>query len=551
VVEKILAADETLPDWPVDGTTGYEFGAMLVGLFVDPAGGDELAAATAAATGDDRSFEDRATAAKRAAIDSLFPHQLAEVTARFVQALGTQVTTADLSAALRELTACLTVYRTYRVGGSQGSVADLQRLERAAACAGERLSESATRALDLVVGVVSGELTGAGPAASAVSGWQQLSSPVAAKGVEDTAMYCSGRLLAAADVGADPDRPAVSTEEFHTAMTRRLHTAPGGLNATSTHDSKRSHDVRCRLAVLSEIAGEWESTIAALEAALAPDLAGASPDAADRRYLYETLVGAWPLDGEAGDEFAVRIHEHVVKAAREAKRHTSWLDPDLDYEAAFQQLVDRVVGGEPAARRLIEQCVESVTVAGAVNSLASVLVKVTAPGVPDIYQGDDAWSFRLVDPDNRSPLDLDHHTALLSLPEAPQWLDDWRSGALKQLVTRHALRTRRERPALFAAGDYRPLEVAGAHRDHVIAFAREDGPATAITVVPRLVQRIAGPGRFPIGSDCWGDTSVALPATHHGELVDRLTGAQIAVPIGGRLPVGVLFASLPVALLSN
>ncbi|HEX3824868.1 MAG TPA: malto-oligosyltrehalose synthase [Mycobacteriales bacterium] len=550
VVEKILAADEMLPDWPVDGTTGYEFGAMLVGLFVDPAGAADLGAAAAAATGDERSFEDRATAAKRAAIDTLFPHQLDEVSARFAQAVGGEVDARDLSAALRELTACLAVYRTYRVAGVRASEADLHRVERAVACAGSRLTGPAAAALDRVVGVVSGDLTPTGPADPAVSGWQQLSSPTAAKGVEDTAMYGSGRLLAAADVGADPDRPATSSAQFHAAMATRLRTTPGGLSATSTHDSKRSHDVRCRLAVLSEIASEWEATIAALEARLLPDGAGAGPDIADRRYLYETLVGGWPLDGEVGEAFAARISQHVMKAAREAKRHSSWLDPDLGYETAFQQLVDRVLSGVPPARRLIEEAVASIAPAGAVNALASVLIKVTAPGVPDVYQGDDAWSFTLVDPDNRSPIDLGRHVGLLA-SQPTTGTESWRSGALKQHVTRTALTARRDRPRLFATGDYVPLEVVGERRDHVIAFARVEADRTMLTIVPRLVHRIAGPAQFPLGIRCWGDTAVVLPAARRPGFTELLTGSAVAAPSNDRLMVAEVLESVPVALLSD
>jgi (1->4)-alpha-D-glucan 1-alpha-D-glucosylmutase len=551
VIEKILAADETLPEWPVDGTTGYEFGATVVGLFIDPSGAADLARRTSQATGDDRSFENRATSAKRAAIEKLFPHQLDQLVTRFAAAVDGDVSPADLAAALTELTAFLDVYRTYRIADTTASAADVARVQAAAQRVGNESAGGAAAALDAVVGALLGTLESAGPAALAVSAWQQLSSPVAAKGVEDTAMYSSGRLLAAADVGSDPDRPAVSASEFHAAMAHRLQRGRGGLSATSTHDSKRSHDVRCRLAVLSEIASEWEVTIEALEASLFPADADSAPDVADRRYLYETLVGCWPIDGQAGEAFAVRIKDHVVKAAREAKRRSSWLDPDPAYEAALQQLADRIILGEPVARQLLEQTVAAVETAGVVNSLASMLLKVTAPGVPDIYQGDDAWFFTLVDPDNRSPMDLVRHVDLLSQPLVAAPLDSWRSGAVKQLVTRTALTARRADPELFDVGHYEPIDVTGEHREHVIAFARVAGDRAMITVVPRLVQTLAGAGQFPLGGECWADTALVLPAGHPTGFTELVTGAQTEAASSGRLRLGDLFATLPVALLRS
>jgi (1->4)-alpha-D-glucan 1-alpha-D-glucosylmutase len=551
VIEKILAADEVLPDWPVAGTTGYEFGAMLVGLFVDATGAADLARATSQATGDDRSFDDRATSAKRAATELLFPHQLDQVTARFVRAVDSAIAAGDLAAAIAELTACLEVYRTYRVAGTTTSAADLQRVQAAAERARGGLSEGAAAALDRVVELLISDLELAGPAEAAVGAWQQFTSPVTAKGVEDTAMYRSGRLLAAADVGGEPDRPAVSVAEFHAAMTRRVEHSSGALSATSTHDSKRSHDVRCRLAVLSEVAGEWETTVQALESALFASTAASAPDVADRRFVYETLVGAWPIGGDAGEGFAERMRDYVVKAAREAKRHTSWLDPDAGYEAALQQLADRIILGEPrAARELVEQAVASVERAGVVNSLASVLIKTTAPGVPDTYQNDDAWLFALVDPDNRAPVDLPRHVELLSHPRLDEPLDDWRSGAVKQLVLRRALAVRRGAAHRYDVGGYQPVEVIGERSDHVIAFVRFGDAGSTLTVAPRLVRGFAGADRFPLGPECWTDTELVLPSGYASEFVDVLTDRPLNA-VNGRLPLAEVLATLPVALLSS
>jgi (1->4)-alpha-D-glucan 1-alpha-D-glucosylmutase len=565
VVEKILAESEALADWPVDGTTGYEFAALVVGLFVAARGATDLAYAAARATGDDRSFAERAVEAKRRAIDALFPHQLEQVTAHFVGAInadaGFDLAVADVAEAIRELTACLAVYRTYRRADTAARAEDLQRLQVAAERARHRLSGDVLTALDRVVDLLAGGLDALDAAWQATGSWQQLSGPVAAKGVEDTALYSTGCLLVAADVGSDPDRVAVSASEFHAAMTDRAQHGRLALSSTSTHDSKRSHDVRCRLAVLSEVADEWETTVEALDTDVLSTGGALEPDAADRRYVYETIVGAWPVDGTADNAFAVRISDHLVKAAREAKRHSSWLDPDPAYEAGLQRLADRIILGDSSARRLLESAVSSIECAGVVNSLASVVLKSTAPGVPDTYQGDDSWFFALVDPDNRSPVDAARHRQLLS--QLPEWsddadhrdavgalLDDWRSGAVKQLVVRNSLVARRGAREVFRDGRYQPIDVIGEMRDHVIAFARVHGEDWMITVVPRLVHALADPGQFPVGAACWTETEVVLPAGSPRAFTDVLTGRSIPAP-SAQVPISSAFAVLPVALLSS
>jgi (1->4)-alpha-D-glucan 1-alpha-D-glucosylmutase len=564
LVEKIVAGSETLPDWPIEGTTGYEFADLVVGLFIDTAGAAAFANAAGAATGDHRSFAERAVEARRRVLDSLFPHQLDQVAAAFVRALAgsdeADVEPADARLAIRELTTYLEVYRTYRCVGAAIRGEDLERLREAAFRARAGLSDGVAGVLDRVVTVVSGDLGAGDVAWQATAAWQQLSGPVAAKGVEDTAMYDSGHLLAAADVGADPDRPAASNERFHAAMVARRRDAPSAMSSTSTHDSKRSHDVRCRLAVLSELAADWEATVEALDRHVLGSSGSSPPDVADRRYLYETVVGAWPVSGEIGDDFVVRIRAYVVKAAREAKRHSNWLDPDVAYEAVLGELAQRIIQGEPVeARRLIEAVVSRVECAGATNSLASIVLKATPPGVPDIYQGDDGWFFALVDPDNRLPLDASAHAKLLSqLPPTADaadhsaavavLLEEWRNGAVKQLVVRNSLEARRREAKLFALGSYERLEVVGEHRDHVLAFARVYEGRTAITLVPRGVYSLSGPARFPVGADTWANTAVVLPSAAGPSLTDVLTGRAVS-PASGRIALAEAFATLPVALL--
>jgi malto-oligosyltrehalose synthase len=553
-VEKILERDELLPDWPVDGTTGYEFAVAVTGLFIDRDGADRLAAAAARATGDDRSFGERALVAKRDVLATLFERQLERVSRQMTELIG-----GDASASVAELTAQLSVYRTYRRVGETATAEDRRQLDAAAARTRDVLPDQSA-AVNEVVAVLSGDLLPGTPAAEAVAAWQQLTSPVTAKGVEDTALYNPGRLLAAADVGGDPDRGAVAAAEFHAEMRERQEHHPLAISALSTHDSKRSHDVRCRLAVLSQIADVWERTVQELDDMM-PSAAGGGVDVADRRYVYETLVGAWPLDGAVTADFVTRIDEHVVKAAREAKRHSSWTAPDTDYEELLRRFVDELLtDGDDRRRGAIGVVAGGIAVAGATNSLASVALRAAAPGVPDVYQGDDLWFFALVDPDNRRRLDVAAHDASLrSLPgvgsdaklseaAAAELLGNWRDGRIKQLVVRQSLQLRRRLSAFFESASYVPLQTTGRHRDALLAFARKTSDRTVVCVVPVRTQ-LLNDGQFPLGPGVWDDTAVELPAANVG-FTDAVTGADIDSPAGA-VPAGEIFRLLPVGVLES
>jgi malto-oligosyltrehalose synthase len=486
----------------------------------------------------------RSVDAKRRMVDVLFPARLGYVSHRITRAVPQSVTRpnpADISVAVQELCAQLDVYRTYRRPGERLSVADRRRLEEAAAAARRELTDRELIALDQVLLVLRGSTDWGAIGWEAVAAWQQLTPAVTAKGVEDTALYTPGTLLAGADVGTHPDRPAVAIEEFHARMRLRSESSRFGLSALSTHDSKRSHDVRCRLAVLSEIPDRWLSIVAALD-----ENRGDRPDAADRRYLYESVVGAWPLDRRVDADFVRRVQEHVVKAAREAKRNTSWLRPDADYESALQAFAAEILD-DAGARSLLESAVDAIEVAGATNSLASVLMRATAPGVPDIYQSDDSWLLAFVDPDNRRPLDLAHHRRLLE-ENTGRDLATWQDGRVKQAVIQAATQLRRAEPELFSEGRYLPLTASGPAAKHVLAFARSTDSATAITVVPRLSHALAGDARFPTGEAVWGDTGLQLYSLAGGRLVDVLTGSEFA-DHGAVAPVGKVLSQLPVALL--
>jgi (1->4)-alpha-D-glucan 1-alpha-D-glucosylmutase len=298
--------------------------------------------------------------------------------------------------------------------------------------------------------------------------------------------------------------------------------------------------------VLSELPDRWEATVASLD----EHHQGARPDAADRRYLYETLVGAWPIEGQVDETFIRRVQEHVVKAVREAKRNSSWLRPDDRYESALEAFVADVMKDE-RSRATLEAMVSAVELPGVANSLASVLIRGAAPGVPDIYQSDDLWHFALVDPDNRRPLDIDVHDRALRSTDASTASDlvaTWRDGRVKQAVVRTSLRARRTHPRLFAGGVYLPLAARGQAAEHVVAFARVTTSDTAIVVAPRLTYTLTGGGSWPIGPDVWGDTVIDLPPEVNPDLVDALT-RSIPNPREHSLLVGEVLATLPVALL--
>jgi malto-oligosyltrehalose synthase len=549
VVEKILERDEPLPRWPIQGTTGYEFASTITGLFVDPSGAEQIAAEIGKASGDGRSFAERAVDNKHLALELLFHGFLGVVTRRLNRAIEPpRPSLAETSVAVEELTTNVSVYRTYRRPGDQLSKADRHQLAVAAAAAFPFLEPAEQSTLDRVLEVLRGPIHPGSAGWDAVGSWQQLTAPVVAKGVEDTSLYAAGAALVGVDVGTDPDRPASSLGELHQFLDDRARTWPGALSAASTHDSKRSQDVRCRLAVLTEIAPAWLAAIDKLESLLPSDTDGL-PDPGDRRYAYETVIGAMPTTGLADADFVRRVSEHLVKAAREAKRHTNWIDPNPAYEQSLSDFASRLLGGNPALA-ILSGIGEDIATAAVTNSLAAAVLRIAAPGVPDVYQGDDLWQLALVDPDNRRPLDLTlHQQALSSIADAPisELLASWEDGRIKQAVMRAALHARRTHPEVFGAGEYLPLETSGPGADHVLAFARLHATGTAVLVVPRLSHTLVDAGQFPVGPAAWGATTITVPAPDSAVLVDVLTGKQHEHR--GELHIGAVLADLPVALL--
>ena len=546
VVEKVLEPGERLPPtWPVSGTTGYDFLARVGGLFVDPAGRGPLLSFYGEVAGRPTDFAEVVLAKKHVALRDILAADVNRLTGLFVQVCERNrryrdYTRHELHEALREMLACFPVYRTYvRPTDATRRDDDVAHVEAALAAARARRpdidDELFTFLADLlllrhrppsapglprVVDDVEAEL---------VTRFQQASGPVMAKGVEDTAFYDYVPLVSLNEVGGSPGEWGVSVDEFHRSCVEAAAEWPHSMLATSTHDTKRSEDVRARLHLLSEIPDRWAEAVRTWMAAnvrhrAAPD----RPDPNDEYLLYQTLVGAWPLSAE-------RAVAYMEKAAKEAKVHTSWINPDPDYDAALRAFVEGVLGDEEFGAGLAAFVLPLVE-PGWITSLAQVLLKLTAPGVPDTYQGTELWDLSLVDPDNRRPVDYDTRRRLLAALDGLDGPAVWAradEGLPKLMVVREALHLRRRRPDVFAGGSYTPLDASGAKAAHVVAFLRGDRVAT---VVPRLV--------LGLGGD-WGGTAVTLPP---GRWHNLLSGAEVD---GGPVPLAGLLDGFPVALLER
>jgi (1->4)-alpha-D-glucan 1-alpha-D-glucosylmutase len=403
--------------------------------------------------------------------------------------------------------------------------------------------------------------------------FQQTTGPVTAKGVEDTALYVYNRLVSLNEVGGEPARYGESVAVFHEKNARRLERWPDSLVSTSTHDTKRGEDVRARISVLSEVSAAWAAHVRRwrmISRRFKREMDGrVAPDRNDEYLLYQTLIGAWPTGdaAEAAGSFVERVCRYMEKATKEAKRHTSWINPNAGYDQALREFVVRLLGAGSPFPAAFEPFQRLVALYGSANSLGQVLLKIAAPGIPDFYQGSELWDLALVDPDNRRPVDFSFRRTLLDdiqarIGEDPQRLTPlcaellaaWPDGRIKLYVIHRALTLRRSRPALFRSGRYLPLSGAGAHAEHLVALARLDGSDAVVVAVPRLSARLTGfDGRFPLGPSVWADTRISLDdPSLEGTYRDRFSGLRISTEWRDgilTLPAGALFGCLPVAML--
>lgn len=502
VVEKILAPDEPLPAaWPIHGTTGYRFANLATGLMVDPAGEPGLSASWAEVAEARPDWEAIASDARREVLVSVLGSDVNRLTKLFAVVCETDerfgdVTRRDLHDALVEVAAALGVYRTYVRPGDAITNRDSSLIDDAVALATHRRPDLDPELLAFLVSILRLEVGGA-VAVELAMRFQQLTPAAMAKGVEDTAFYRHHRLAALNEVGGDPGRFGTPVEEFHRAMATAQDAWPLAMLALSTHDTKRSADLRARLALISEDPPEWDVAVGRLTAAAAPHRTGPElPTAADAYVLFQVVIGAWPIDAE-------RAAAYLAKASREAKLHTSWTAPDATYDEALSLFV-RGCLGDPAFVAVVETTVEPLVEPGWRAALAQLALQLTAPGVPDIYQGSELWDLALVDPDNRRAVDYDLRRRLLdevaSMDAAQAW-ERREVGMAKLWFIRRALEIRTRRATAFGrAGTYRPLAASGERAEAVVGFARGD---EVVTVAPRLVRRIGRLG--------WGDTTLPLP----------------------------------------
>jgi (1->4)-alpha-D-glucan 1-alpha-D-glucosylmutase len=562
VAEKIAAHHERVPEgWAIAGTTGYRFAALANGLFVDRAARSRLERIWRSFTGVDEDFAEAAYRGRRAVLKSALAAELNMLATQLWRLARAERATRDftlnaLREALRDVVACLPVYRTY-LAGAPGAQ-DRRYLDWAVARARRRGRAADVSVFDFVRAALLGMDGRSLPLAMR---FQQFSAAVAAKGVEDTAFYNWMPLASLNEVGGEPDQFGITVRAFHGASADRAARWPHTMLATSTHDHKRSADVRCRIDAISENPAAWRLALrrwSALNRAHHTKLeAGPAPSRADEYLLYQTLLGTLPEDG-ARDEAGLavwreRIAAYMLKAAREAKANTSWISPNEEYEQALAGFVRALLARVQPNPFLDDLRAQAAPLAwfGALNALALTLVKYASPGVPDLYQGSELTELTLVDPDNRRPVDFAQRLRLLDAfegtadpaPLAASATD----GRAKLWVTWRMLQLRKRLPELFSAGGYAPLEATGAQGGHVVAFARPHASGTLIAVAGRLYLRMLGEtGRLPTGA-AWEDTSIALPAGV-GSLENVLTGERLLAQ-DGRLSLARACARFPVAAL--
>lgn len=587
VVEKILSNGELMrPHWPSHGTTGYGFLNQLNGVFVETGNEAGVRRLYERFTGEAPNFADLIYECKKLILRVAMSSEL-HVLARRLDRISEQrrfsrdFTLNSLQYALGEVIACFPVYRSYtRQRQTEVCQEDRRHILKAISEAKRRNPVTSPSIFNFIGNLLLLEdpagLTEAQRDARRdfILRFQQLTGPVMAKGVEDTAFYRYNPLASLNEVGGEPQRFGITVEEFHNLNEQRMVERPHGLSATSTHDTKRGEDVRARINVLSEIPAKWYRAICRWKELNRDKKARIEeeevPDANDEYLLYQTLIGAWPLDpmdSVTYAEFVRRIQEYLIKAMREAKVHTSWINPNEDYERATREFIEAILKLETSNRflRSFAEFHAPIARAGLYNSLAQTLLNCAAPGVPDFYQGTELWDFNLVDPDNRRPVDYERRRELLaSLPLnddgdlttlVEQLVANPKDGRIKLYLISRALRFRRACQDLFAEGDYLPLAARGQKGNHVIAFARSLKEQAAVVVSGRFFTRLGDAAHPPTGSAVWGDSTVALDhESAAGWYRDVFTGQRIRAERNGAgfgLPLARVFAHLPVALLER
>jgi (1->4)-alpha-D-glucan 1-alpha-D-glucosylmutase len=584
LVEKILGVDEPLPShWPVEGTSGYDFLNLLNGLFVDANGLRLIERSWVRYTDNEEDLKDIVYQAKRLILSAAMQSEVSLLAYRLDRLSNRHRSTRDytlqaIRSAIREIIASFPVYRTYI---RRGLISERDRRVVQLAAAQARRRNPAVD--DSVVQFVRDVLLLEQPPTLDEAGtierdffigrFQQVSSPVMAKGVEDTAFYRYVPLLSLEEVGGEPAHGAISVSEFHRQNSARRQEWPNAMLATSTHDTKRSEDVRARLDVLSEVPGEWQKAVSRwsrINKKFHRDVDGEpAPSRNDEWLFYQSLLGVWPLRPPGPDErktLVERLQHYLEKATREEKLNTSWITPNAAYDEAIQSFVADVM--KPANGRFWTDFTafhDSVVESGLINAAAQTTLKLTAPGIPDVYQGQELWDFSLVDPDNRRPVDYELRKRLLDdvvsrsrdaasrLELCRELTANPRDDRFKLLVHVTLLQLRKRQPDLFLEGEYLPLTVEGELAEHVVAFARrirQSNEQSVVIVAPRLIHRLRGAERRPpTGREFWRETQIVIGDALPADIVNQFTGSAGSVT-NGRLAVGEALEHFPVAALT-
>jgi (1->4)-alpha-D-glucan 1-alpha-D-glucosylmutase len=564
VVEKILGQHEVLrPFIGVEGTTGYEALNTITRVLIDGRGLDQLDETFRQVSNMSPALAPVLKEAKRRVLDTLLTSEFMVLVRLLARIAAGHYSTRDFAAdslrqALELYVLHFPIYRTYlTVTGASNEDRTLisETIERARAdwfAADEGIFDFLRDVLTMDL-IKPGRAPHSRPRVRRFAlKLQQFTGPLMAKSLEDTAFYRTHRLLALNEVGGEPSAPALNVEDFHQTMKLRARHWPHAMTASATHDTKRGEDTRARLMTLTELAGEWTGTIARWKVLNAPHIvsngAMRAPSATFEYFLYQTLLGAWPFGQPDDGNFTDRIQAYAVKAAREGKQETSWLNPNAAYEAGIGQFIAKILDPSVSGDFLdsLRNLAGRVALLGALNSLSQLTLKITMPGVPDFYQGTEFWDLSLVDPDNRRPVNFAERNLVLKKVERPDWkalAQNWQDGHIKLTWMRHLLKLRNELSEVFTAGSYEPLKVSGPHRDHVIAFARRRGRDAAITVVARWFAPVSEGGRI------WPSAEAFDGELHAGGFsVDgfsRKIGASSSIPLSSLLrpvPAAVLKA---------
>jgi (1->4)-alpha-D-glucan 1-alpha-D-glucosylmutase len=579
LVEKILSRHEALPeDWPVSGTTGYDYLNEANGVFVEPQGARRMEEIFSAFTDEQQNFADVVYEKKKLVMNTLLGVEMRTL-GRLLAELASQdryareLNREQLIDALIEVTACLSIYRTY-IRNMDLTEHDTKYIEEAISAARGRAKFLSPACFDFVRDVLlilnpphvlvdqrEARLT-------FVMRWQQFTGPIVAKGLEDTALYVYHPLLSLNEVGGDP-RPSAATsrEDFYAFLEKRRKRWPGSLGASTTHDTKRSEDVRARLNAVSEMPSEWEDHLklwAKQNARFKTTESGQSvPDPSEEYFLYQTLLGVWPLDSQACASLLERVQAHIIKATREAMVHTRWTRPNQPHEDALLSFVSGILSNDNADFLAdFRQFQKKVGYFGMINGLSQTLLKIAAPGVPDFYQGSELWDLRLVDPDNRGPVDFDKRAADLdeivkagaSGQIAQNLIERWPDGRIKLYLIWRTLRFRQNHEEIFRDGDFLPLQVEGRYSRNIIAFARRQEAQWVLAAAPRWISQIPATRVGKRNEFNWGDTRLVLPSGTPSVWNSILTSEPVASRAEGSegsVKASDLFRDLPVALVSG